>query len=352
MKSSYPDSRDNDSEDREDDKHLGEGEAVLGSFETPYESQHETTRAEWRRRARARRRRRDAGRCRAAHLERVLLQRPIESDHEIMPVGRGVCPRSPGRPGRDHMGDQGLRQRLHVEERALGRWPPGCTRPCSSRMSSWMRLLATITSTAATRPPPIFGRRRCETTPRSTPARIERTCGCLTAGKNSTRRRRLGRVDRVHGREHEMARLGGLQRRLGGLGCRAARRSGSRPGPGAAPGGEPRGTSSVSSPDLALVDDAVLILVEDLDRVIDRDDVLAAGTVDVAIIAASVVVLPAPVAPVTRITAVLVGEPLHARGQAPSLSKSGTSRGITRTRTRSSPRWRNTFTRNRGSPLG
>ncbi len=55
-----------------------------------------------------------------------------------------------------------------------------------SRISSWMRLFAIITSTAATRPPPTFGSKRWETTPLSTPARIDRTAGCLSPGKNST----------------------------------------------------------------------------------------------------------------------------------------------------------------------
>src|SRR6185312_16367747 len=54
-----------------------------------------------------------------------------------------------------------------------------------SRIRSATRALVTITSTAATRPPPARGSNRCETTPRSTPAMIERICCCFCAGKNS-----------------------------------------------------------------------------------------------------------------------------------------------------------------------
>jgi hypothetical protein len=67
----------------------------------------------------------------------------------------------------------------------------------SSRIRSAMRLFITITSTAAIRPPPTFGKRRCETTPRSTPARIDRTICCLEAGKNSIIRPMLSATSTV-----------------------------------------------------------------------------------------------------------------------------------------------------------
>ncbi len=52
--------------------------------------------------------------------------------------------------------------------------------------------------------------------------------------------------------------------------------------------------------DLALVDHAALVLVHELDRVLDRDDVLVAARVLIlSIMAASVVDLPLPVGPVT-----------------------------------------------------
>jgi hypothetical protein len=53
-------------------------------------------------------------------------------------------------------------------------------------------------------------------------------------------------------------------------------------------------------PDLALVDDRRLVAVQELDRVLDRDDVLGPVSFISSIIAASVVDLPEPVVPVTR----------------------------------------------------
>ena len=62
--------------------------------------------------------------------------------------------------------------------------------------------------------------------------------------------------------------------------------------------GEARGVEA----DLALVDDGLLVAVQELDRVLDGDDVAAFGVALMwSIIAASVVDLPEPVVPVTRI---------------------------------------------------
>jgi hypothetical protein len=52
--------------------------------------------------------------------------------------------------------------------------------------------------------------------------------------------------------------------------------------------------------ELALVDDAALVGVQVLDRVLDGDDVLGRSRLILSIIAASVVDLPEPVGPVTR----------------------------------------------------
>ena len=81
-----------------------------------------------------------------------------------------------------------------------------------------MRLFVTITSTAATRPPPIV---------RQQPLADD---AAEDAGEDRAHLRlldrreeldqpadRLGRVDRVHRREHEVPGLGRLQRRLGRL---------------------------------------------------------------------------------------------------------------------------------------
>ena len=68
------------------------------------------------------------------------------------------------------------------------------------------------------RPPPMRGSRRWLTTPRRTPARIERICCCLPGGEELDHPAdRLGGVDRVHRREDEVARLGRLERGLRGL---------------------------------------------------------------------------------------------------------------------------------------
>ena len=92
---------------------------------------------------------------------------------------------------------------------------------------------------------------------------------------------RLRCVDRVHGRKHEVPGLGCLQRRLGGLGIAQLADQ------------DDVGVLAQHAPqrlverigvetDLALVDDAERVLVEDLDRVLDRHDVLAPRLVDVA----------------------------------------------------------------------
>ena len=173
-------------------------------------------------------------------------------------------------------------QRLHVEERRPRRSPRDVLGLVLADQLLDARCSSTITSTAATRPPPMRGRRRW------------RDDALEHAGEDRAHLRlldrreeldqpadRLGRVDRVHRREHEVAGLGGLQRRLGRLAVaqladqdhvgvlaqRAAERLVERLG---------------VEPDLALVDDAALVVVEDLDRILDRDDVLPARPVDVA----------------------------------------------------------------------
>ena len=91
---------------------------------------------------------------------------------------------------------------------------------------------------------------------------------------------RLGRVERVQRGEDEMARLRRLQRGVRGLGVAQL-----------ADQDDVRVLAQHTAkclleahrvePDLALVDDAAAVGVEDLDRVLDRDDVLAARPVDV-----------------------------------------------------------------------
>ena len=88
------------------------------------------------------------------------------------------------------------------------------------------------------------------------------------------RRRRRRRVQRA---EHEVAGLRRLDRDRDGLRGRAARRRGRCP--------DPRGAPRAARPErvgvrvhLALVDEALLVFVHELDRVLDRDDVIAAAS--------------------------------------------------------------------------
>jgi hypothetical protein len=112
---------------------------------------------------------------------------------------------------------------------------------------------------------------------------------------------RLGGRARVQRAEHEVARLGGRQRQADGLEVahfadqdvvrvlaqRAAQRVGER--------------QRVRS-QLALVDQALLRLVHELDRVLDRQDVPVLVVLTWSTIAASVVDLPEPVGPVHRMS--------------------------------------------------
>ena len=138
-----------------------------------------------------------------------------------------------------------------------------------------MRALLIISSTAATRPPPLRGRSRCEITPRSTPAMIERICCCFAAREELDHAAdRLGGVDRVQRREDEVAGLGGLERGLRGLGV-AELADQDRVGVLAQCAPQRLAEALGVEADLALVDDRLLVGVHDLDRVLDRDDVRA-----------------------------------------------------------------------------
>jgi hypothetical protein len=90
----------------------------------------------------------------------------------------------------------------------------------------------------------------------------------------------LGGVDGVQRREDEVARLGGLERRLRRL--RVAQLADQdRVGVLAENTAERLREVEGVEPDLALVDDAIAIGMEDLDRILDRDDVLVPRAVDV-----------------------------------------------------------------------
>ena len=158
----------------------------------------------------------------------------------------------------------------------------GIASALSSRISSWMRLFAIITSTAATTAAADARQQPLRDDALEHAGKDRADCGLLDRREELDQAAdRLGRVDGVHRRQHEVAGLGSLERGLGGLAVaqladqdhvrvlakRAPERLVERLG---------------VEPDLALVDDAALVAVQDLDRVLDRDDVLAARPVDVA----------------------------------------------------------------------
>ena len=137
-----------------------------------------------------------------------------------------------------------------------------------------MRAFITIASTAATRPPPSRGSSRWLTTPRSTPARIERITCCFSGGKNSTMRPTVSAASIVCSVESTRWPDSAAWSAV----CAV---SASRSSPIRIVSGSWRSARRSAwpkrlgvEPDLALVDDAALVLVQDLDRVLDRDDVL------------------------------------------------------------------------------
>ena len=91
---------------------------------------------------------------------------------------------------------------------------------------------------------------------------------------------RLRGVHGVHGREDEVARLGRLHGGLGRLGV-AELSDQDHVGVLAQRTPERLRERVGVEADLALVDDAAVVGVQELDRVLDRDDVLAAGAIDV-----------------------------------------------------------------------
>ena len=221
-----------------------------------------------------------------------------------------------------------------------------------SRISSAMRALLTITSTAAIRPPPTRGSSRWLITPRRTPARIERTCWLLFGREELDHPAdRLGRVERVQRREDEVARLGRLQRRLRRLGvAELADQDHVRVLPQRAP--QRLAERLGVEPDLALVDDAAAVVVEELDRILDRDDVLPPRAVDVVDDRRERGRLArAGRAGDEHEAALLLGEHGDARRQA-ELVEVRDRAGIARNANEIAPRWRKPLTRKRGSSAG
>ena len=91
-------------------------------------------------------------------------------------------------------------------------------------------------------------------------------------------------------------------------------------------GGEALGVG----PDLALVDDRLLVPVDELDRVLDRHDVHGALWLISSIMAARVVDLPEPVGPVTSTSPRGLAVNSWSNSGSPSSSSLGISTGIRR----------------------
>ena len=241
------------------------------------------------------------GRLGGLALGRVLvLERVLERDEEVVPVRGGVRRDLAVDLAGDDERDQRLLERLHVEERALADRLVDLVGACLADQVGDSRVRDHHLERAD--PPAGDAREEPLADDAAQDAGEDRADLLLLDPREELDHAadRLGGVDGVHGREDEVARLGRLQRGLGRLGVaelsdqdhvgvlaqRAAERL--REGVGV-------------EADLALVDDAAVVGVQELDRVLDRDDVLAARAVDVVDRAtASVVDFPEPVAPVTR----------------------------------------------------
>src|SRR5712692_10141608 len=152
-----------------------------------------------------------------------------------------------------------------------------------SRIRARIAGVHTMISAAITRPRPFsFCSSVCVSTPSSTKASWARICDCWCAGKTSMMRLMLSIAELVCSGERQVARLGDGQRGrdrlqvahfadqhdVGVLAQRVLER---------------RGEARRVGPDLALVDDAALMAVDELDGILDRDDVpleLAVDLVD------------------------------------------------------------------------
>ena len=208
------------------------------------------------------------------------LQRLVELDEEVVPVGRRVGGGLAVDLAGDDELDQRLAERLHVEELALGDRVGDLLGPVLADQVGDAGVVDHHLDRRDAAGPQLGQQTLADHAAEH--AGEDRANLLLLGGREELDHPadRLGGVDGVHRREDEVARLGRLERGLGSLGVteladqdhvgvlaqHAPDRSEERLG---------------VEPDLALVDDAALVGVEDLDRVLDRDDVLAPRAVDV-----------------------------------------------------------------------
>src|SRR5215210_21691 len=210
----------------------------------------------------------------------LLLERTLEGDEEVVPVGRGVGSKLSVDLARDDEVDQRPAEGLHVEELALF---DGVVDLVGARLPDQVGDPSVVDhqldrgdpAAIHTRDQPLADDAAEDAGEDRADHRL------LDAGEElGDPAESLGGVDRVHRREDEVAGFGRLERGLGRLGISEladqdhvrvlAERTAQRLAEGLR-----------VQADLALVHDAPGVPVQELDRVFDRDDVLAAVLVDV-----------------------------------------------------------------------
>jgi hypothetical protein len=222
---------------------------------------------------RLRRRGLHRGPLREPVLDGALLRGLVERDEEVVPVRGGVGGGLAVDLAGDDLLDQRLREGLHLEELALGDRVDDLL---GAVLADEIGDAGVVDHHLDRRDPPAVDLREQPLRDHAAQdAGHDRAdLRLLDAGeKLDHAAERLGGVDRVHRREHEVAGLGRLQRGLRRLRVakladqdhvrvlpqRASKRLLERLG---------------VEPDLTLVDDAAVVGMDDLDRVLDRDDVL------------------------------------------------------------------------------
>ena len=210
----------------------------------------------------------------------LLLHGAIERDQEVVAVRRGV--------GRDlaidllleHELDQRLAERLHLEEVAFG-----------DRLGDLLGLVvADQVGDPGVRDHDLDRRhasavelgKQALADDAAEDAGEDRSDQVLLDGREELDHPpdRLGRVDGVHRREHEVAGLRGGEGGLGRLGV-AELADQDHVGVLAKASAQRLRERRRVETDFPLVDDAAVVAVHDLDRVLDRDDVLPPRAVDV-----------------------------------------------------------------------
>ena len=209
-----------------------------------------------------------------------LLLGPLEHDEEVVPVARRVRGGLALDDAGEDEADQRLRERLHVEELALGdRFGDLVGTPVANEVGDPRVHDHHLDGRDA---PAVRAGQQPLADDAAQHAGEDRADDLLLLGREELddAPARLGRVDGVERREDEVARLGGLQGDLGRLGvAELADEDDVRVLAQRAP--QPLAERAGVEPDLALADDAALLLVDDLDRILDRQDVVASRAVDV-----------------------------------------------------------------------